>query len=404
MLLETPRRRSAATLTALLAVASLVLAGCGSSTKEANGGAGSGPCGTKDKTTLTVGLFGSFGFEENGLWDAYNKRCPNITIKEDVVEQSADYWTRLKTRLASGSGLSDVQAIEIGFVADVVQNHADDFVNWNKVPNAAKVKSEFFDWKWQQASSTDGKTTVGLGTDIGPEAICYRKDLLDKAGVTSDPEKLKTEWATWDDFIDYGKQYEASPTKQAGSHFVDSSASIFSTAVYQGDNAYANDDGEADVEGSDGVEDGLGLRDVRGAGEHHRRAPAVLAHVEQGVLQRRVRGPRLPDLDDGVHPGPGRGSVRRQVGVAPVLPGGATNWGGSWLGVPSKAKNQAAGHRARRVAVGPEPAGHDVGLEEAGRALPVQLPGGSRPFGQGRHQRLLQQRPRRQIFGDIASR
>ena len=43
MLLETPRRRSAATLTALLAVASLVLAGCGSSTKEANGGAGSGP-------------------------------------------------------------------------------------------------------------------------------------------------------------------------------------------------------------------------------------------------------------------------------------------------------------------------------------------------------------------------
>ena len=122
MLLETPRRRSAATLTALLAVASLVLAGCGSSTKEANGGAGSGPCGTKDKTTLTVGLFGSFGFEENGLWDAYHKRCPNITIKQDVVEQSADYWTRLKTRLASGSGLSDVQAIEIGFVADVVQN------------------------------------------------------------------------------------------------------------------------------------------------------------------------------------------------------------------------------------------------------------------------------------------
>jgi len=28
--------------------------------------------------------------------------------------------------------------------------------------------------------------------------------------------------------------------------------------------------------------------------------------------------------------------------IAPVLPGGATNWGGSWLGVPTKAKNQAA--------------------------------------------------------------
>ena len=28
--------------------------------------------------------------------------------------------------------------------------------------------------------------------------------------------------------------------------------------------------------------------------------------------------------------------------IAPVLPGGATNWGGSYLGVPEKAKNKAA--------------------------------------------------------------
>ena len=28
--------------------------------------------------------------------------------------------------------------------------------------------------------------------------------------------------------------------------------------------------------------------------------------------------------------------------VAPVLPGGATNWGGSWLGVPTAAEHKAA--------------------------------------------------------------
>ena len=28
--------------------------------------------------------------------------------------------------------------------------------------------------------------------------------------------------------------------------------------------------------------------------------------------------------------------------IAPVLPGGATNWGGSWLGVPDKAAHKAA--------------------------------------------------------------
>ena len=37
----------------------------------------------------------------------------------------------LKTRLASGSGLDDIQGIEIGFVADVVQNHAKQFVNFD---------------------------------------------------------------------------------------------------------------------------------------------------------------------------------------------------------------------------------------------------------------------------------
>src|SRR4051794_28240375 len=180
------RPRHGAALLAVAAVGALVLAGCGGSSSSDSTTAPparAGPCGTTADTTLTVGLFGTFGFKEAGLWDAYHKACPNITIKEDVVEQSADYWTRLKTRLASGSGLDDVQAIEIGFVADVVQNHAAQFVNWNEVPAGANLKSEFYPWKWQQASSPDAKTTVGLGTDIGPEALCYRPDLLKSAGM-----------------------------------------------------------------------------------------------------------------------------------------------------------------------------------------------------------------------------
>ena len=38
--------------------------------------------------------------------------------------------------------------------------------------------------------------------------------------------------------------------------------------------------------------------------------------------------------------------------IAPVLPGGATNWGGSWLGVPDKAAAQGRRDRAGRVALG----------------------------------------------------
>ena len=343
MLRSTTRRRGAALL-AVAALGAFVLAGCGSSDSSATSAdqADAGPCGTTADTTLTVGLFGTFGFKEAGLWDAYHKLCPNITIKEDVVEQSADYWTRLKTRLASSSGLDDVQAIEIGFVADVVQNHADQFVNWNSVPNAAADKAEFYPWKWQLASTSDGSTTVGLGTDIGPEAICYRRDLLKQAGLPSDPSTLAQKWSTWDDFINFGKQYEASSTKPSGSHFVDSAASIFSTAVYQGDEAYANADGQPDVANSDGVKNAWSYasqaaQDGITAGLQQF-TPAWNKAFSSGAFAALA----CPTWMMGYIQGQAGDAYAGKWDIAPVLPGGATNWGGSWLGVPTKAKNKDA--------------------------------------------------------------
>src|SRR3954449_688779 len=338
----TSRHRAA--LLAVVAIGALVLAGCGgnSSSSSTAAPADAGPCGTTEDTTLTVGLFGTFGFKEAGLWDAYHKACPNITIKEDVVEQSADYWTRLKTRLASGSGLADVQAIEIGFVADVVQNHADQFVNWNEGPNAAADKAQFYPWKWQLASTTDGTTTVGLGTDIGPEAICYRSDLLKQAGLPSDPKTLAQKWSTWDDFIAFGKQYDASSTKPSGSHFVDSAASVFSTAVYQGDEAYDNADGQPDVENSDGVQNAWtyasqAAQDGITAGLQQF-TPAWNKAFSSGAFAALA----CPTWMMGYIQGQAGDAYAGKWNIAPVLPGGATNWGGSWLGVPTKAKNQAA--------------------------------------------------------------
>jgi cellobiose transport system substrate-binding protein len=319
-----------------------VSTGTGSSTAPGSSSPSASACGTTDPTTLTIGLFGTFGYKENGLYDAYKTVCPNITIKEDVVEQSADYWTRLKTRLASGSGLDDIQGIEIGFVADVVQNHAKQFVNFATQPNAAALKASFYSWKWQQASTPDGSVTVGVGTDAGPEAICYRPDLLKKAGLPSDGATLATKWATWPDFINFGKQYDASATKQSGSHFVDSAASIFSTAVYQGKEAYDSSSGQPDVANSDGVKSGWKYA-----------TDAATAKITAGLQQ--FSPPWNKAFSSGSFaalacPTWMMGYIQGQAGkaysgkwaVAPVLPGGSTNWGGSWLGVPTASKHQAA--------------------------------------------------------------
>jgi cellobiose transport system substrate-binding protein len=345
-----------ARIAGVVAAAALLAAACSSSKKSSSGNGGNtsggntasssanttaAQCGTSDQTTLTVGLFGTFGFKEAGLYDAYHQLCPNITIKEDDVEQSADYWTRLKTRLASGSGLDDVQGIEIGFVADVEQNHASQFVDFNSLPETAQLKSTFYDWKWKLATSQDNKT-VGLGTDIGPEAICYRQDLYKEAGLPYQPDQVAAKMTTWDDFINFGKQYEASATKPAKSHFVDSAASIFSTAVYQGNEAYNKADGTPDVENSDGVKNAWKYA-----------TDAANAKITAGLQQFADQWNKA--FQSGAFatiacPAWMRGYIQGQAGpsykgkwaIAPGLPGGATNWGGSWVGVPTAAKHKDA--------------------------------------------------------------
>jgi cellobiose transport system substrate-binding protein len=397
------RRRHAASLLALVAIAAFVLAGCGSNNSSGTdtGSANAGPCGTTANTTLTVGLFGTFGFKEAGLWDAYHKLCPNITIKEDVVEQSADYWTRLKTRLASGSGLDDVQAIEIGFVADVVQNHATQFVNWNDVPNAAADKAEFYDWKWQLASTSDGATTVGLGTDIGPEAICYRSDLLKQAGLPSDPKTLAQKWSSWDDFINFGKQYEASSTKPSGSHFVDSAASVFSTAVYQGKEAYDNADGQPDVANSDGVKNAWSYatqaaQDGITAGLQQF-TPGWNKAFSSGAFAALA----CPTWMMGYIQGQAGDAYAGKWAIAPVLPGGATNWGGSWLGVPDK-----AAHKDAAIALVEWLSAKDqqVTMWKDGGHFPSNSQAAAAPAVSGARSAYFSNAPVGQIFGDISQK
>jgi cellobiose transport system substrate-binding protein len=341
------KTRNLARIAALVAVSAVTVAGCSSGgsgkTEAADSSSASsgGVCGTSETTTLTIGLFGTFGYKENGLYDQYKKRCPNITINENDVEQSADYWTKLKTRLASGSGLDDIQGIEIGFVADVVQNHAKQFVNFNTLPDAAALKSSFYDWKWKQATTTDSKVTIGLGTDAGPEAICYRPDLLTKAGLSADPATLAQLWSTWDGFIKFGQQYQASATKQADSTFLDSAASLFSTAVYQGKEAYNDESGKPDVKNSDGVQTAwkyatdaaqakitAGLQQFTDGWNKAFSSGSFAALACPTWMMGYIQG---QDKDGSGH-----------WNIAPVVPGGPTNWGGAWLGVPTAGKHRAA--------------------------------------------------------------
>jgi cellobiose transport system substrate-binding protein len=322
------------------AVATAVLAAACGGGSSSGGGSTNAATASAKKVTLHIGLFGTFGFKEAGLYAKYEQLHPNVTIKEDDVEQSADYYKALQTHLAADSGLDDIQGIEIGFVADVVAHHADQFVNFASLPNGKAVTSTFYPWKNAMATTSDGKQ-IGLGTDAGPEAMCYRRDLFKKAGLPTNPATLSKDWATWDGFLKLGKQYEASATRQANSHFLDSSASIFSASVYQGNEAYDNASGQPDTVNSDGVKSAWNFA-----------SQAAAQHLTAGLAQ--FSTPWNQAFANGAFatlscPAWMLGYIKSEAGKTgkatwdvAALPGQSSNWGGSWLGVPTASKNQAA--------------------------------------------------------------
>ncbi|MBB3676899.1 extracellular solute-binding protein [Modestobacter versicolor] len=341
-----PSRRNAAVGAALAVL--LTTAACGGSDDSADAAADYDP---DAPVTLTVGTFGTMDFDNAGLYDEYMELHPNVTIEQNNIAQSAAYYKSLQTRLAAGSGLDDIQALEIGFIADVVTNHSDAFVDWAAEENADELEGNFYDWKWGQASTQDG-ATIALGTDSGPQAMCYRKDLFQQAGLPTDRAQVAELWPTWDAYLDTARQYKTT----AGAAFLDSPASIFSSSVYQGEEAYNDEDGNPIPGESSGVESAWGYASL--AAEE-----GLTANLSQFGDEWNAA------FSNGAFatiacPAWMLGYINSQMGdagaglwdIAP-LPGSsesASNWGGSFLGVPKDGENVEAAKELAEWLTAPE--------------------------------------------------
>ncbi|MZD08265.1 extracellular solute-binding protein [Streptomyces sp. SID5785] len=214
------RRRGTALLAASAALG--LLAACGGGGSSGTGG------GVKDgKTTITMGLYGVMGFKETGLLDEYMKQHPDVEIKADIAGDEQTYYTALQTHLAAGSGLKDIQGIEIGRAKELVDTRADKFVDLAKVPGT----DHFLPWKQNQVTGKDGKV-IGLGTDIGPMAVCYRKDYFEAAGLPTDREAVAQLWQNdWKKYVTVGKQFK-SGYKGGKVAYMDSSSGLFNAMIY----------------------------------------------------------------------------------------------------------------------------------------------------------------------------
>lgn len=211
---------------AALAVSAALVAGCSSAPASTGAAGTTGSANAGETITLNVGLFGAFGYKEAGLYDKYMADHPNIKIVESSPQNESDYWNALQTRLAGGSGLADIHALEVGRMALVKQDLADKFVDLNTMPGASEYASEFVSWKLGLATTADGKLLAG-GTDVGPVAMCYKPELLKAAGLPTAPEEVAKLWPTWNDYVATGKKFMESKT---GPKWVDSAAGLFRAA------------------------------------------------------------------------------------------------------------------------------------------------------------------------------
>ncbi|MFC7468244.1 hypothetical protein ACFQVA_12880 [Actinomadura keratinilytica] len=55
---------------------------------------------------------------------------------------------------------------------------------------------------------------MALGTDIGPQGICYRKDLFEKAGLPTDREEVGKLWAgDWNKYLEAARSSRRTPPR-----------------------------------------------------------------------------------------------------------------------------------------------------------------------------------------------
>jgi multiple sugar transport system substrate-binding protein len=164
--------------------------------------------------TITVASFPDLDRAAKAALPRWNALHPDITVKV-VSLQYADHHTAMTTALATGSGLPDVMAVDFRFLGKFGASQG--FEDLLKPPyQAGALRDKFVRYTFPQATNARGEL-IAMPADIGPGTLLYRKDLLDKAGISE--AQLTT---SWESFIEAGKTLKA----KTGVYLIADSADI----------------------------------------------------------------------------------------------------------------------------------------------------------------------------------
>jgi cellobiose transport system substrate-binding protein len=318
---QTPKtRRFRLASSALLALTlATTAAACGGGDDDSSGSGADGV------TTITVATFNEFGYE--GLIDEWNESHDDIKVEQVKVGTWDDAKANLYTKLAAGSGLSDIEAIEGDAMPAILAEEGafEDLTD-------EELDGRWLPWVEEKTLNADGQM-IGYATDIGPEGICYRADLFKKAGLPTDREEVAGLMGTWDDYFALGEEFVK---KVPDTAWYDSSGGLAQAMLNQVENPFESDDNTVEVENAEleavwadvtgNIDKGLSTKlpqwsdDWTASFQNDGFATMACPGWMLGVVEGNAEGVEGWD-------------------IANVFPGGGGNWGGSFLTVPSQGDN-----------------------------------------------------------------
>ncbi|RZQ60194.1 extracellular solute-binding protein [Amycolatopsis suaedae] len=302
--------------------------------------------GPGERTRLTVATFGEFGYE--ALFDEYESLHPDI----EIVGRVADFESHhrgLVTQLAGGGGAADIVAIEEQYVPRLRQSK-DKLVDLGRF-GAHELRGQWAPWKWDQGVTDGGRFVLGLGTDMGGLALCYRRDLFERAGLPTDRAQVAALMPTWEAYLDVAGRFAAAGT---GAKFADSAGTVYAAILNQAPENYFAADGD---------------RFIADTNPNVRRAFDIA-----GTLGERGQTARVTTFTQTWNAAIKQGSfatiacpawqlklIREAAGPADAgkwdvttVPGGAGNQGGSFLSLPAQGEHQQQAYDLARWLTAPE--------------------------------------------------
>ncbi|MGH3758488.1 ABC transporter substrate-binding protein [Actinophytocola sp.] len=335
--MRTSRRPTGAIAASLAAVGALVLAACGS------GGDGAAENG---EITLTINVYGdNFSLPDNReLYDEYEKAHDNVKI----VENRSDFGTHhqnLQARLTAGSGAADLEVIEVGQVSGYI-GQPDKFVN---LTDHGVDTAQWTESTVQRASTPDGGTLIGLPTDIGGLAMCYRTDLFAEAGLPTDRNEVSALWSTWEDYVDVGNRFLAEVPKVK---WFDAGGHVFTGILGNQEETFYDADGELIVEENDAVRDAWDLTVSAIEDGQSAALPEFSPEWNTGFQQGQFATITCPAWMMGYIQA-NAAQTKGKWDIA-TIPGGSGNWGGSYVTVPAQGENTDAAVELAKWLTAPE--------------------------------------------------